>query len=262
MNLSGGKRRGAELAAIALDALRARVRRQLATRLTTTLASDLEETFTSLHSRCASETLTSPERMYGLWQAVGYVEALGVPGDIVECGVWRGGSSMLAALTLLGAGQRDRGLHLYDTFAGMTEPSERDVAFDGYDPQANWRELKDDKESDVLAYADLDTVKANLASTAYPANRIKFVRGRVEDTIPETMPEKIAILRLDTDWYDSTLHELVHLYPRLQRGGVLIVDDYGHWRGARDAVDEYFTANPPRPLLQRLDYTGRMGLRP
>jgi O-methyltransferase len=169
---------------------------------------------------------------------------------------------MLAAHTLLSLGQRERELYLYDTFAGMSEPSDRDVAFDGYDAQANWSRLKAQKDSDVLAYADLNTVTANLGSTGYPLPQVRFVRGKVEDTIPGTIPESIAILRLDTDWYESTLHELEHLYPRLQAGGVLIIDDYGHWRGAHDAVDEYFTSHPPRPLLQRLDYTGRMGLRP
>jgi O-methyltransferase len=226
------------------------------------LAPDFEEGFATLYQRCAAATMTSAERMYGLWQAVLYVESLAVAGDIVECGVWRGGSSMLAALTLLSAGQRDRGLYLYDTFSGMPDPGERDVAFDGYDAPANWPQVKDDKASDVLAYADLETVRRNLASTGYPAARVAFVQGKVEDTIPGMVPQEISLLRLDTDWYQSTKHELEHLYPRLQRGGVLIVDDYGHWKGSRDAVDEYFTANPPRPLLQRLDYTGRMGLKP
>ena len=73
------------------------------------------------------------------------------------------------------------------------------------------------------------------------------------------MPERIALLRIDTDWYESTRHELVHLYPRLSPGGVLIIDDYGHWQGARKAVDEYFQAGL---FLNHIDYTGRLAIKP
>jgi hypothetical protein len=88
------------------------------------------------------------------------------------------------------------------------------------------------------------------------------VSGPVETTLPAQAPDRLALLRLDTDWYASTRHELEQLYPRLVREGVLIVDDYGHWEGAREAVDEYFAANGPAPLLQRVDYTGRMAVKP
>ena len=80
----------------------------------------------------------------------------------------------------------------------------------------------------------------------------------MEDTVPDTVPEKIALLRLDTDWYASTLHEMRELWPLLGSGGVLIVDDYGHFAGARQAVDEYLEESGERVLLGRLDYTGRM----
>jgi hypothetical protein len=85
--------------------------------------------------------------------------------------------------------------------------------------------------------------------------------GKVEDTIPADIPEKIALLRLDTDWYESTKHELIHLFPRLQKGGVLIIDDYGFWKGARKAVDEYFAENNIQILLNRIDDTGRMAIK-
>ena len=80
----------------------------------------------------------------------------------------------------------------------------------------------------------------------------------MEDTLPEQAPSRIALLRLDTDWYESTRHELIHLYPRLSQGGVLIVDDYGHWDGCRLAVDEYFATEADPVLLTRIDYTGRI----
>jgi hypothetical protein len=108
----------------------------------------------------------------------------------------------------------------------------------------------------------LADVQANLRSTGYPPERIHYVVGKVEDTLPQAAPERIAILRLDTDWYESTRHELEHLYPRLTAGGVLIIDDYGHWAGARRAVDEFLARTESAILLNRIDYTGRIGVKP
>lgn len=96
-----------------------------------------------------------------------------------------------------------------------------------------------------------------MAATGYPKDNIIFIKGKVEQTIPGTLPGKIALLRLDTDWYESTKHELNHLYPLLEKAGILIIDDYGAWQGARKAVDEYFSTNGP-VYLHRLDFTGRL----
>jgi hypothetical protein len=104
-------------------------------------------------------------------------------------------------------------------------------------------------------------VKANLASTGYPAERVRLVKGKVEDTIPVVAPPEIALIRLDTDWYESTRHSLDHLYPRLAAGGVLMIDDYGHWKGSKQATDDYFARNASPILLSRIDYTGRMGVK-
>jgi O-methyltransferase len=113
----------------------------------------------------------------------------------------------------------------------------------------------------IWAYAQLDDVRANLAFTSYPADRVRFIRGKVEDTLPREAPHTIAILRLDTDWYVSTRHELIHLYPKLAVGGVLIIDDYGSWEGARKAVDEFIDDNRLPILLQRIDPTGRISVK-
>jgi O-methyltransferase len=223
---------------------------------------DLDARFLELYPLCAPATMTTPERMYALYQAVSHVDAAGIDGDVVECGVWRGGSSMLAASTLLALGDEARSLWLYDTFEGMPEPGPADVHYTGEQMAAVWDRYRDDRESGVLAYSALDEVQANMASTGFPAERTHYVKGRVEDTIPARIPERIAVLRLDTDWYESTLHELVHLYPRLQPGGVLIIDDYGHWQGARQAVDEYFDGRGIPMLLNRIDYTGRIAVKP
>jgi hypothetical protein len=218
--------------------------------------------FYALCRRCGPYSMTTIDRMYALYEAIGHIERLGLAGAVVECGVWRGGSSMLAALALLQRGSRERDLWLYDTFEGMSEPTEHDVAADGERMTEAWDHYRGNLGHPVFAYAGLSEVKANMASTGYPGERIHYVAGKVEDTIPETMPERIALLRLDTDWYESTRHELEHLYPRLQPGGVLIIDDYGAWEGARRAVDEWRAAIPAPPLLYRVDSTGRVGTKP
>ena len=202
-------------------------------------------------------TMTSAERIFALRQAVMHVIQHGIPGDIVECGVWKGGSMMAVARTLKELRATDRNLHLFDTFDGMPTPGEEDVNLS--DESAAELMSKSAKESGVVwAYGALEEVKRNLLSTGYPAERIFFVKGKVEETIPMSAPAQIALLRLDTDWYESTYHELVHLYPRLSSGGVLIIDDYGHWKGARRAVDAYISEQKLRLLLNRIDYTGRI----
>jgi hypothetical protein len=216
---------------------------------------DLEEEFLALHERVSPYTMTSIERMYALWQATRHVVTRGIDGAFVECGVWRGGSSLLMALTLLALNDRSRKLYLFDTFEGMPPPSAEDIAYTG-EPAADVLAASDRTPGvrDNWAWATLEDVKRTLATAAYPS--VNYVPGLVEDTIPGEAPDQIALLRLDTDWYESTRHELEHLYPRLASGGILIVDDYGHWRGARSAVDGYFAKDPV--LLNRIDYTGRL----
>jgi hypothetical protein len=218
-----------------------------------------DEEFMRIYRACAPFSMASIERLYAVYQAVRHVVDHEVPGDVVECGVWRGGSSMCAAMTLLARGAVDRRLWLYDTFAGMTEPSAEDVNYVGVDARATWRRAQR-SDHNRWCYGSLDDVRANLRSTAYPGDRVAYVQGPVEETLPRTAPDSIALLRLDTDWYQSTRHELEHLYPRLSPFGVLIIDDYGFWKGARKAVDEYFAARTPL-LLARSDNTGRMAIK-
>jgi len=203
-------------------------------------------------------TMTSPERMYALIQAVRYVSANAIVGAIVECGVWKGGSMAAVARTLLRSQDVKRDLYLFDTFEGMPEPGVQDVDYSG--KQAS-EVLREDAGS-RCADAPLDQVKEVLYGTGYPRGKIHFVRGRVEETIPASAPDKISLLRLDTDWYSSTNHELAHLFPRLSHAGVVIIDDYGHWRASRQACDEYFSQNRIPILLNRIDYTGRIALKP
>jgi O-methyltransferase len=223
-------------------------------------APDLEKEFLDLYDECREFTMTSMPRMYALYQALTYVQAAHVAGAFVECGVWKGGSAMLAALTFARHGGLDRDIALYDTFEGMPAPGPKDVDYKDRPASAIWSRLRRGEGSD-WCYATADEVNGNLQKTGYPAARIQLVKGRVEETIPRAIPDQIAILRLDTDWYESTLHELTHLYPRLAKDGVLIVDDYGYWRGARTAVDEYFGRSARPILLNRIDETGRIGVK-
>lgn len=100
-----------------------------------------------------------------------------------------------------------------------------------------------------------------MSLSVYPSEHIHFIKGKAEDTIPRHAPRQIALLRLDTDWYESTKHELEHLFHRLSPGGVIIIDDYGFWKGARKAVNEYFLDNNIAILLTRMDETGRMAIK-
>ena len=221
---------------------------------------DFEEADKELYRRVGPYTMTTPPRIYALVRAVEYVAAREIPGAIVECGVWRGGSMMAAALTLLRLGATDRELYLYDTFAGMPPPSEADTTRSG--EHAADLLADEDQDSHLWAIASLADVRDAVLSVGYPEERIRFVEGRVENTLPADAPDEIALLRLDTDWYESTKHELVHLYPRLAPGGVLILDDYGHWQGARRAVDEYLAESGEPLLLNRIDGTARIAVKP
>ncbi|QKG80636.1 TylF/MycF/NovP-related O-methyltransferase [Tenuifilum thalassicum] len=221
---------------------------------------DKDERFKRIYERCKKFTMTPEDRMYALYKAVEYIIKANIPGDFVECGVWRGGSAMLITYTLLDLNVVDRKIYLYDTFQGMPRPTENDYRVSDKNIRAFDKWKKNQKENyNSLCYASLSVVKKNMALTKYPSNNIVFVKGKVEETIPNTMPSKIAILRLDTDWYESTKHELIHLFPLLAKNGVLIVDDYGHWAGSKKAVDEYFSNKPI--LFNRIDYSGRIAIK-
>jgi O-methyltransferase len=204
-------------------------------------------------------TMTSSERLWSLINAVRYVVDEELPGDFAECGVWRGGSVMAMAQELKRLGSLDRRLWLYDTFAGMTAPTEHDVEADTGKTAAQMMATTDLGDgNNVWAHATRGDVEANLATTGYPMENFVLVEGDVAVTLHESVPDQISLLRLDTDWYESTRLGLEVLYPRLVVGGVCILDDYGHWQGARAAVDEYFAARGHRPYMHPIDYSGRV----
>ncbi len=227
------------------------------------LPPDLSEDEKAIYEKVRPFTMTGPERVVAVINAARYISAnrIAPNGAVVECGVWRGGSMMAAAEVLHSLGDTGRKLYLCDTFEGMTEPTARDLQFDG--KKAADILAAEEKDTGMWCYADEADVRRNMALSGYPEDKLVFVKGRVEETIPASIHEEIALLRLDTDWYGSTRHELEQLYPRLVPGGVLIIDDYGHWRGSKEATDEYFAALPgPKPLFNRIDYTGRLLIKP
>jgi len=207
-------------------------------------------------------TMTSPERIIALANLVTYIVERKIQGAIVECGVWRGGSMMTIATTLLTHSQTKRDLYLFDTFSGMAAPTDADVTFNGQPAATLLAKTPVKAGKNVWCIASIEDVSTNLGTTAYPESRIHLIKGKVEDTIPGEAPDVIALLRLDTDWYESTRHEFEHLYPRLVSGGVLIIDDYGHWKGTRKATDEYFAGLSVKPLLHRVDYPCRVCIKP
>ena len=226
--------------------------------------SDIEDSFLSFWGDVEPFTMTYLERGYALYKAVEYICRNRIPGDFVECGVWKGGSSMLMALSLLEFHDTSRVLHLYDTFSGMTEPSAEDViAWNNRSVSEKWEEDRTGVKDNFGPWAvGKDEVASNMKTTGYPQDLIRYVAGDVCETLDNEVPESLALLRLDTDWYRSTVKELEVLYPKLTSGGVLIIDDYGHFKGARQAVDEYFKDAGYFPYLNRSDYTGRVLVKP
>ncbi len=223
---------------------------------------DFDDETVDIIRRVTPYTMTSVERLFALIQAVKYVVSADIPGGIVESGAWLGGSMMAVAHTLKRLGSGDRDLYLFDTYEGMPRPTELDVSYAGTPASIDFERTKKSGDTSAWCYASIEQVRSNLISTGYDTSRLHLIKGKVEETIPDSAPSRIALLRLDTDWYESTRHELIHLYPRLSAGGVLIVDDYGHWRGSRKAVDEYVKQHNISILFNRIDYTGRIAVRP
>jgi len=203
-----------------------------------------------------------PTRIYPIVNAAAYVARQKIPGSIVECGVWRGGMMVAAARTLLSLAVTNRDIYLFDTFAGMSPPTNKDVDSRGNEAIIEFNQAPKTQNGVVdWCYASLEDVTANMHATGYPKERIHFIKGKVEETLPAAAPETISILRLDTDWYESSKHEMVHLFPRLQSEGILILDDYGFWQGSRQATDEYLAETGTRLHLIRVDDACRVGIK-
>ena len=185
-----------------------------------------------------------------------------IPGDWVECGVWRGGIS-LAAKLIFEEYRSDQKVWLFDTFAGMTEPSQHDrPRFEDYDARAMYDANRRDGFNQ-WCYASIDDVRRNFEQAGADLDGVRFIQGDARETLKDisNLPERISVLRLDTDFYEATRVQLDVLYPRLSIGGPILIGDVGYWEGVRKAVDEYFADPRTRPLLYYTDLSDRMGVK-
>ena len=202
-------------------------------------------------------SMASWERLYANINSIKYLVNSQIEGAIVECGVWRGGSMLTMLETLKQYSVINRDIYLYDTFTGMSTPSKEDGIF----AHEKFKELQTGEDKSNWCCADLNDVKSTINLSEYPNEKLHYVKGKIEDTVPGTIPDKISLLRLDMDWYSPTIHALTYLYPKVQSGGVIILDDYGHWDGCKQAVDRFVEENDVNLLLNRIDYTGRIAIK-
>lgn len=209
-------------------------------------------------SLASGKTMGIPMQQYSMWQSTCYVVEHGIVGEIAEFGVWRGGMSMIAATALMQS-KSNKELYLFDTFSGMTDPTNFDFEILGGTPASEMlkNERKTAGKNNTWAFATLSDVQKNIRSTNFPFDRVKFIEGDVMQTVPHCLPKKLSLCRIDTDWYESTKHIISHTWPRLAEGGILLLDDYDVWSGSRAAIDEYFKEVNYRPLAIRID-SGRL----
>jgi len=190
-------------------------------------------------------TMTEPNGIISLLEAVRYIEENKIKGTYVECGVWKGGSIMAIIKQLQNLNITNRNIILYDSFEGSENHSKFDIStvekFSGKKYMDNWNEAVTASEKEV---------RTNIAYMGYDKSLIQFIVGQVENTIPENNIKEIALLRLDTDFYESTKIELEYLFPKLSKGGIVIIDDYSLWQGSKKATDEYFKTNNIQIYLQ------------
>jgi hypothetical protein len=187
-------------------------------------------------------TKTNPKRLSHLHECVNDILDHNIDGDFVETGVWAGGSCMFMAHVLKDRLQK-RTIWMYDTYEGMTKPNDKDKKKDADSLAIEKWEVNRRCGYNEWCYVPFKVVRSNMRRTDYPLKYVKMVKGDILDTLPDKAPDKISLLRLDTDFYESTKHALEVLYPRLAIGGHLIIDDYGCWEGAKIAVDQYFKNN-------------------
>ena len=220
--------------------------------------------FVSIFPLIKPHTITShngPVPLWVLYKSIEHIVKNEIPGDIAECGVWNGGSMLLAAMALIHFGDTSRRIYLYDTFAGMPRPADVDKRWDGVPALPTWESFT--AEGKLWGYGGtVEMVRKVMRASNYPEDKLVFVEGMVESTIPAQMSDQLSLLRLDTDLYQSTYHELTHLYPKLASGGIMIIDDYGFYQGSRAATDQYIAENKLKVFLTRIDDSVRLVIKP
>ncbi len=218
----------------------------------------IPDSFKALYKTYHDSSMVKWSGLYTAFNAVDHISKQGIKGSIIECGVWKGGCTAIMAEHLKNLQDISRDFYLYDTYEGMSEPTDKDFSFfTKKKAKELYKTYQKDGKTD-WSVGTLDTVQKTLEQTGYPQDKIHMIEGKVEETIPQNIPDTIALLRLDTDWYESTRHELEHLFPKLVTGGILIVDDYGAWAGSKQAVDEYFSQHAHQIYFHYDAFTGNI----
>ena len=228
-----------------------------------TFNSNQNQRFEEYFKVCSQESLNvSKERFLSLYQSINYIYKNKIEGDFVECGVFKGGSAMMIAFVMKDLkknSNENKRLWLYDTFEGMANPTKHDENILNQNAISELKKIKKkENKKDIWAYSPLNYVVKNIEKTGINSDNVKYVEGLVEQTLLNKTPKKICLIRLDTDFYESTKIELEKLYPLLEVGGILIIDDYGHWKGSKKAVDEYFNLKESFLWFHRIDYASRL----
>ena len=218
---------------------------------------EINEEEENLIKNISKFSMCSSLNHWALIQSLKHISKCKIDGDIVEAGVYKGGNLMLMS-HFVDKFNLKKKIYAYDTFEGMPlENKNIDVDFNNKSANDTRKQYIEGK----WCYASLDNVKKNLSEFDLKfEDKINFIKGKVEETLTfdKNLPKKISLLRLDTDFYESTKIELEVLYPKLEKNGILIIDDYGHWKGAKKAVDEYFRTDQKFRFFHRIDHTSRL----
>ncbi|MFY1698036.1 TylF/MycF family methyltransferase [Solwaraspora sp. WMMA2101] len=193
-----------------------------------------------------AETMIGLRRLDNLENCVTEVIENGIPGDLIETGVWRGGACIFMRALLKAYGEHDRTVWVADSFRGLPRP----------DPHRS-ADVEDALWKEPFLAVPLDRVQANFRRYDLLDSQVRFLPGWFEDTLPNAAIDRIAVMRLDGDLYDSTMVALDSLYPKLSVGGYVIIDDYHAVRGCREAVDDFRRTHGIDGELQQVDWTCR-----
>jgi hypothetical protein len=206
--------------------------------------------FTKHYMKSPAITMLPMARMDNLEHCVRTVVADNVNGDLIETGVWRGGATILMRAILKSLDVRDRTVWVADSFEGLPEPDAEKFPTEAkgfHGPVIT-------KAYDRFA-ASIETVQANFQAFGLLDNQVRFLKGWFKDTLPNAPIERLAVMRLDGDYYESTMDALTALYDKLSVGGFVIIDDYAEdlWTNCRQAVDEFRASRGITDELIRVD---------
>jgi len=192
-----------------------------------------------------AHTMIGLKRLDNIQFCVEDVLKRNVPGDLIETGVWRGGATILMRSILKAWGITDRNVWVADSFEGLPRPNPEEYPADASDPHHKFPQLA----------VSLEEVRSNFKKYGLLDDQVRFLKGLFRDTLPSAPIERLAVIRLDGDMYESTMDALVNLYPKLSVGGYVIVDDYGALQACRKAVDDYRIEHGITGEIRPVDWT-------